>query len=118
PYHRISNNHGWWSNFCVGEKNKDNIKNNNLTKHDTLSNKKPHIKKYHSENRESVLKAALFVKENYPESCKNYTKWAETIHEHAYTIFGGDCPLSLEYTKRLLSDSVKKQRHKKEKATS
>ncbi|EJX3101572.1 hypothetical protein OD305_003862 [Salmonella enterica] len=118
PYHRISNNHGWWSGFCVGEKNKERIKNNDLAKHDTLSNKKPHIKKYHSENRESVLKAALFVKENYPESCKNYTKWAGTIHEHAYTIFGGDCPLSFESTKRLLGKVTKKQQNRNKKTMS
>lgn len=115
PYRRISNNHEWWSGFCFNTK--DN-KNNDFAKYDALSNKKPHLTEFHTKNRESVLRGAIFAKENYPESCKNYTKWAETIHEHAYAIFGGDCPLSLEYTKRLLSNSAKKQQHKNKKTTS
>lgn len=118
PYHRISNNHGWWSGFCVGKKNKENIVNNELDKHDTLSNKKHHLKEHFSENRESVLGAALFVKVNYPESCKNNTKWAEAIHDHSYMLFGGDCPLSLESTKRLLGKVTKKQQNRNKKTMS
>ncbi|EEG0814204.1 hypothetical protein GWB67_08805 [Salmonella enterica] len=118
PYHRISNNHGWWSGFSFGEKNKDNIVNNELAKHDTLSNKKHHLKEHFSGNRESVLGAALFVKVNYPESCKNNTKWAEAIHDHSYMLFGGDCPLSLESTKRLLGKVTKKQQNRNKKTMS
>lgn len=115
PYHRISNNHGWWSGFCVGEKNKERIKNNSLAKHDTLSNKKHHLTEHFSRNRESVLGAALFVKVNYPDSCKNNTKWAEEIHDQCYVLFGGDCPLSLESTKRLLGKVTKKQQDRNKK---
>ncbi|HCM6303781.1 TPA: hypothetical protein N3Z72_002036 [Salmonella enterica subsp. enterica serovar 6,14:y:1,7] len=115
PYHRISNNHGWWSGFCVGEKNKERIKNNSLAKHDTLSNKKHHLTEHFSRNRESVLGAALFVKVNYPDSCKNNTKWAEEIHDQCYVLFGGDCPLSLESTKRLLGKVTKKQQYRNKK---
>ncbi|EBL5122479.1 hypothetical protein NF98_12160 [Salmonella enterica subsp. enterica serovar Rubislaw] len=114
-YHRISNNHGWWSGFCVGEKNKDNIENNSPAKHDTLSNKKHHLTEHFARKRERVLEAALFVKVNYPGSCTNNTKWAEAIHDHSYAIFGGECPLSLESTKRLLGKATRNQQNRNKK---
>lgn len=82
--------------FFADEIKKDKIKYNHSL------NKKRRVER-HARNREAVTRAALRVKEKYPESCKNYTKWAETIHEHSYVYFKGECPLSIDNTKRLLS---------------
>ncbi|EMU1914288.1 hypothetical protein WM616_003736 [Salmonella enterica] len=82
--------------FFTDEIKKDDIKYNHSL------NKKRRVER-HAKNREAVIRAALRVKEKYPESCKNYTKWAVTIHEHSYVYFKGECPLSIDNTKRLLS---------------
>ncbi|ELY7055859.1 hypothetical protein SNT90_003930 [Salmonella enterica] len=93
----------------------DDMENN---KHLINVNKKHHLAEHFAQKRESVLGAALFVKVNHPESCTNNTKWAEAIHEHSYTIFGGECPLSLESTKRLLGKVTRNQQHRNKKTMS
>ncbi|HGG6071822.1 TPA: hypothetical protein ACJG4U_003086, partial [Salmonella enterica subsp. diarizonae] len=105
---RISNNHGWWKYWTLQPtpKNIDESK-----KTDELYKKSnSHIKEMHSTKREAVLEAAINIKTNKPELCRNNTKWAEAIHDHAYVLFGGECPLSLESTKRLLGKATKKQK--------
>ncbi|HEC9485859.1 TPA: hypothetical protein R4E87_002155 [Salmonella enterica subsp. enterica serovar Orientalis] len=77
-----------------------------------LSSKKPYLKDIHEKKRIAVIEAAMKAIYLYPESCKNFTKWAETVHEHSYTLFGGECPLSFEITKRLIGKIIKKQQNK------
>ena len=60
-------------------------------------------------NRESVLKAAMAVKANFPDLCGTYRDWAETIDAKAPFFWPetGIPPLKPETIERLLSDSHK-----------
>ncbi|EBJ7121569.1 hypothetical protein DY703_05130 [Salmonella enterica] len=114
-HQRISGNHVWWKHWTTQHPNQK-MDNPKLDESNKKSNS--HIKEMHSTKRESVLEAALYIKVNYPELCKNNTKWAEAIHDHSYARFGGDCPLSIESTKRLLGKATKKQKDKNRKTAS
>ena len=62
----------------------------------------------HAMNRESVLKAAMFMKQNHPDLCDNYTKWAEAITDYAHKFWeGGRCPLSIKEISALLGRAHK-----------
>ncbi|EFV4531334.1 hypothetical protein HQS73_004009 [Salmonella enterica] len=114
PYHRISNNHGWWKCFASGDENKQSCdvqnKNNGLSENTNSASKlsrKPHVAEMHARKRESVLKAAIYIKVNHPDLCGNNTKWAEAISDHAYKFWDdGKCPLSLEVTAKLLGKAL------------
>lgn len=69
--------------------------------------KKPHIAEYHSKKRESVLKAAIYMKANYPALCENNTKWAEAINEHAHKFWeNGSPPLAIDTIADLLGKAL------------
>lgn len=66
-----------------------------------------HTKEYHAAKRESVLKAAIFMKVNHPELCINNTKWAGAINDHAYKFWeNGSPPLSEKKISELLGQSL------------
>ena len=73
-------------------------------------NKKPHGNaENNARNRESVLRAAMAVKANFPDLCGTYRDWAETIDAKAPFFWPetGVPPLKPETIERLLSDSHK-----------
>ncbi|MGL6147950.1 MAG: hypothetical protein ACRC1V_05710 [Plesiomonas sp.] len=66
-----------------------------------------HTKEYHAAKRESVLKAAIYMKVNHPELCINNTKWAEAISDNAYKFWGdGETPLSIKSISELLGKAL------------
>lgn len=70
--------------------------------------RKPHLIEYHAKKRESVLKAALFMKVNHPELCANNTKWAESINEYAHKFWkDGEPPLAIDTITELLGKALK-----------
>ncbi|MCS4272081.1 MULTISPECIES: hypothetical protein [Raoultella] len=69
---------------------------------------RPGVKNYHAENREEVLKAALYLKKYNPEECTNFTNWAEAINNHAHKFWSdGETPLSVKSMTDLLSKAHK-----------
>ncbi|KOR04324.1 hypothetical protein ABW48_03630 [Pluralibacter gergoviae] len=66
-----------------------------------------HTREYHAAKREAVLKAAIYMKENYPNLCLNNTKWAEAIHDHAYKFWPeGEPPLTIKSISELLGKAL------------
>ncbi|MCQ8234100.1 hypothetical protein [Pectobacterium carotovorum] len=73
----------------------------------TQNKERPHITEYHSKKRESVLKAAIYMKVNHPELCINNTKWAEAISDHAHKFWEtGEPPLAMDTIADLLGKAV------------
>ena len=75
-----------------------------------LNYKKPHGNaERFACNRESVLKAAMAVKANFPDQCDTYRDWAKTIDEKGKLFWPetGSPPLKTDAIERLLSDSQK-----------
>ena len=73
-------------------------------------NKKPHGNaEKNARNRESVLRAAMAVKANFPDQCGTYRDWAETIDAKAPFFWPetGSPPLKPETIERLLSECHK-----------
>lgn len=69
---------------------------------------KPHIKERHAEKREEVLRAAIYIKHNYPDECSNFTNWAEAINDHANLFWkDGELPLSVKNISELLGRAHK-----------
>lgn len=84
--------------FTMNEDNKIDL--------NKLSNKKPHIKELHSARRESVLRAAMYMRKNHPALCENYSYWADAIIDHAHKFWDdGECPLSQKVIAKMLSES-------------
>lgn len=68
---------------------------------------RPHLTEYHAKKRESVLKAALYMKVHHPDLCINNTKWAESINEHAHKFWeNGEPPLAVDTICDLLGKSL------------
>lgn len=66
-----------------------------------------HTKEYFAAKRESVLKAAIYMKVNHPELCSNNTKWASAIHDHAHKFWlSGEPPLSQKVISELLGKAL------------
>jgi hypothetical protein len=69
--------------------------------------RKPHLADYHSKKRESILKAAIYMKVNYPDLCINNTKWAEAINEYAHKFWeDGEPPLAVDTIADLLGKAL------------
>lgn len=113
-YHlcNLKNEFEWWKLIGAGVKGEefDSAKNNKLHAgriNHLLMSRKPHISEMHASKRESVLKAAIYMKINHPDLCDNNTKWSEAINDYAHKFWAdGKCPLSLEVTAKLLGKAL------------
>ena len=76
-----------------------------------LNHKKPHGNaENHARNREAVLRAAIAVKEKFPDLCGETNRdWAKAIDEKALLFWPdtGEPPLTLDTIERLLGDCLK-----------
>lgn len=68
-----------------------------------------HSAERHAVNREAVLKAAMYCKEHFPDNCKTYVDWAETIDQKAPLFWPETSapPLTRNKIERLLGEAHK-----------
>ncbi|EBU5921377.1 hypothetical protein FUT32_22570, partial [Salmonella enterica subsp. enterica] len=67
------------------------------------------VSERHARKRETVLIAAIYCKEKYPNECsRSIRAWASCIEQHATDILykNGDAPLSLDRIERILGKAI------------
>lgn len=91
--------------FLISGKNANNKSGTSESKH---------IRKHGNSERfatarESVLKAAIYCKDKWPEQCNGYRSWAKLIDDKAPLFWpkDGKPPLSLERIERMLGQACK-----------
>lgn len=88
-------------NYCNGGVQKPNSEGG-------IPTTNPGVRDYHAAKREEVLRAALYMKANFPDKCSNYSEWANAINDHAHKFWSdGNPPLSVKSISELLGRAHK-----------
>lgn len=74
----------------------------------TSNNKYHHRSESTAINREQVLAAAVNVRENYPDECQGFSKWAQAVYNHSHIYWPNleEPPLSIEKTERIIASAI------------